>query len=964
MIGKNISHYKILEKLGEGGMGVVYKAEDTKLKRTVALKFLTTQSLGSEDEKARFVHEAQAAAALDHPNICTVHEIDEAEGKLFIVMAYIDGQSLKEEIETGPLKIEESLNIAIQIAEGLQEAHEKGIVHRDIKSANIMFTAKGQAKITDFGLAKLSGQTKLTKIGTTVGTVAYMSPEQARGEEVDHRTDIWSLGVVLYEMLTGQLPFQGDYEQAVVYSILNEEPAPLKSLRKEIPVELEQIVLRSLVKEIGSRYGSVNEVYKDLAQYQSTSILPVSGPVDSKQSIRQKLKIKIVIPCIFFLIILSFALIWLFNKKVKIRWARERGVPEISRLIEDRNFIPAFHLAQKVERVIPEDSTLTELWPTMSRTVTIQTVPSGSDVYMKEYNAVTNAWKYLGKTPVDSIRIPRGFFRWKIEKEGFGSYEDAHSGDGGSYRYTLDKSGSIPAGMVRVPGGEHTVFLMGHGYLDIPLGDYLIDKYEVTNDQFKKFVDSGGYKNPEFWKYQFIKDRKEISWEEAVAEFRDATGRPGPPTWELGSYPDGQSDYPVRGVSWYEAAAYAKFAGKKLPTYCHWRITAATDYSEYIIPHSNFRDDGPVPVGSCSGLNYFGTYNMAGNVREWCFNATGDKRFILGGAWDDPYYMFYLQDAKIPFDRSPGNGFRCVKYLSSESTSEMIERPITLSIRDYSIEKPVSEEIFNIYTSLYSYDKTDLNPEIEFVDDRSKDWKMQKISYNTAYGNERMSAYLFLPKNAHPPYQTVLIFPGAGVFRRQSSENGLNLHSLYTVDFIIKSGRAVLYPVYKSTYERYDNYQYLHTNLHDYRDNVIFWSKDLSRSIDYLETRADIDHEKLCFAGSSWGSAIAPMLLALEIRIKVCYLFSGGFWFFKPLPEVDQLNFTSRVKIPVLMLNGRYDDLFPYEISQLPMYRLFGTPDEHKHHRLFDVGHSAPKPRNEYIREVLDWLDRYLGPVN
>ncbi|MCK4826380.1 SUMF1/EgtB/PvdO family nonheme iron enzyme, partial [bacterium] len=495
----------------------------------------------------------------------------------------------------------------------------------------------------------------------------------------------------------------------------------------------------------------------------------------------------------------------------------------------------------------------------------------------------------------------------------------------------------------------------------------LIDKYEVSNNQFEMFVNSGGYQNPEFWKYPFIKDKKEISWEDAIAEFRDATGRTGPATWELGSYPEGQGDYPVRGLCWYEAAAYAEYAGKKLPTYFHWKISAATDYSEYIIPQSNFNDKGPVPVGSRTGLNYFGAYDMAGNVREWCHNAFGEKRFILGGAWDDPYYMFYLRDAKDPFDRSPGNGFRCVKYLSSESTSEMIERPITISVRDYSIEKPVSEEIFKIYTSLYSYDKTDLNPEIEFVDNRSKDWKMQRISYNTAYGNERMSAYLFLPKNAQPPYQTVLIFPGAHVFSRQSSKNGSNLHSWYAVDFVIKSGRAVLYPVYKSTYERFDNFNYWQTNLHGYlhgyRDNIILWSKDLSRSIDYLETRADIDQEKLCFAGSSWGSAIAPILLAVESRIKVCYLFLGGLWFYKPLPEVDQLNFISHVKIPVLMLNGRYDDLYPYETSQLPMYSLFGTPDEHKRHRLFDVGHSVPKPRNEYIREVLDWLDRYLGPV-
>jgi non-specific serine/threonine protein kinase len=264
LIGQTISHYEILEKLGEGGMGVVYKAEDTKLKRTVALKFLSSQSLGTQDEKTRFVHEAQAAAALDHPNICTVHEIDEVEGQTFIAMAYVDGVSLREKTRSGPLKLEEALSVATDVAQGLQEAHEKDIVHRDIKSANVMVTKKGQAKITDFGLAKLAGSTRVTKTGTTVGTVAYMSPEQARGEDVDHRTDIWSLGVVLYEMLTGRLPFRGDREEAVTYQIVHEDPEPITALRSGIPLELERIASKCLEKEASNRYQHVDEVLVDL----------------------------------------------------------------------------------------------------------------------------------------------------------------------------------------------------------------------------------------------------------------------------------------------------------------------------------------------------------------------------------------------------------------------------------------------------------------------------------------------------------------------------------------------------------------------------------------------------------------------------------------------------------------------------------------------------------------------------
>jgi len=270
MVGKTISHYRILEKLGEGGMGVVYKAEDTKLKRIVALKFLPQQTLASVEEKSRFVHEAQAAAALNHPNICTVYEIDESEDQTFIAIEYIEGQNLKQKIGSSPLNLQESLDIAMQVAQGLHEAHEKGIVHRDIKTANVMTTSKGQVKITDFGLAKLREQTKLTMTGTTMGTAAYMSPEQTQGEEVDQRTDIWSLGVLLYEMLTGKLPFAGDYAQAVMYSILHEEPEPITGLRTGVPMELERIVFKVLEKNPEERYQHADELLIDLQRVQKS----------------------------------------------------------------------------------------------------------------------------------------------------------------------------------------------------------------------------------------------------------------------------------------------------------------------------------------------------------------------------------------------------------------------------------------------------------------------------------------------------------------------------------------------------------------------------------------------------------------------------------------------------------------------------------------------------------------------
>lgn len=265
MIGKTISHYRIIKELGRGGMGIVYEAQDIKLERTVALKFLPPKLTRDAEAKARFIREAKSAAAINHPNICTVYEIDDYEGASFIAMERIEGQSLKSLMEQGPLKIEMAVDIAAQIAHGLAGAHDKGICHRDIKPANIMVTEEGQVKIMDFGLAKLRDRTVITKDSSTLGTVSYMSPEQGHGDEVGPESDIWSLGVVLYEMVTGKLPFSGEYDVSVMYSIINEQPEPASRLRPEIPPELEKIIEDTMKKDSRERRSDSFHLYKDLA---------------------------------------------------------------------------------------------------------------------------------------------------------------------------------------------------------------------------------------------------------------------------------------------------------------------------------------------------------------------------------------------------------------------------------------------------------------------------------------------------------------------------------------------------------------------------------------------------------------------------------------------------------------------------------------------------------------------------
>jgi non-specific serine/threonine protein kinase len=319
MIGKTISHYKILEKTGSGGMGVVYKAEDTKLDRKVALKFLPTEYTKDQEARERFKREAKAAAVLNHPNIVTIYEINEHEDQSYIAMEYVEGKTLKEFLTSNTLPLSKAVDYTIQICEGLSQAHKKGIVHRDIKPQNILVNKDGQVKILDFGLAKLKGVSQLTREHSTLGTIHYMSPEQARGGEVDQRTDIWSLGVVLYEMLTGQLPFKGDYEQAVIYSILNENPVSIRKLSPGFSEEVENILFKLLEKERENRYQYCKEIKTDLQ-----IILKKPQPIvkktkqEKEKILKRKSKFLLFgLPLLTFLLILIWY-IFIFNQNPQL----------------------------------------------------------------------------------------------------------------------------------------------------------------------------------------------------------------------------------------------------------------------------------------------------------------------------------------------------------------------------------------------------------------------------------------------------------------------------------------------------------------------------------------------------------------------------------------------------------------------------------------------------------------------
>jgi serine/threonine protein kinase len=1050
--GAVIGPYRLLEQIGEGGFGVVYMAQQSEpLKRLVALKIIKP-GMDTRQTISRFEAERQVLALMDHPNIAKVLDAGTTSdvgqgppdglthihkrqaqpdlhiGRPYFVMELVKGTPITKYCDEHHLTIRQRLEMFIQVCQGVQHAHHKGVIHRDLKPSNLLvaeYDHQPIPKIIDFGVAKalnhlLADKTLFTQFGQLIGTLDYMSPEQAKLNQldIDTRSDIYSLGVVLYELLTGTTPVDKRRFQAAAFDealrIIAEEDPPTPSTRVStsdtLPAvaasrriepdkltsilrgDLDWIVMKALEKDRNRRYETAGSFAADLERYLVDQPVLARPPSTAyrlrKFSRRNRVALSAAAAIALALLVTVGVSAWqtwrATQAEIAAEGERNRAqaaeakdvaygqIPLIEARIRAQEFQQAFDLLKKVESVIPDDPRLEELRTGCSWVFTIESNPRGAVVSRKHPDDPEQAWERIGVTPINERRMARGVYQWKFEKPGYVTAENlkADHPPGISrmraiLRVDLDEVGAAPRDMIRVrPQGSGFFWGMSKSLIAIP--PFWIDRFEVTNRRFQEFVAAQGYKRQEFWEHQIENGGEPLRWNEAMELFRDTTGMAGPATWANGTFPDGEDEFPVAGVSWYEAAAFAKFEGKQLPTIYHWN--GATDrlvLAQAIIERSNFGSDGPARVGEYRGLSHCGAYDMAGNVKEWCFNSAGNgQRYLLGGAWDEQSYMFAMQDARLPIERGANMGFRCVKLLPGEDPPQDAFEESTLPQRDKDAERILSDREFDLVKGYFVYDKKQPLNAVSELKPESANWIHERVEIDATYGNESLFVNLYLPKNAAPPYQPVIYWPGATGFFQPA----ISSPTAEKVAFLIDSGRALVWPVFKGTYERRVEPRWEAEWKWEYAVQQV---NDLCRSIDYLESRAaDFNMSALGYYGYSWGAAHAARSLAIESRIKAAVLVDGGL----PAPgsfevsgsdpfaqkERDPIHYLRRITIPVLMLNGRYDITFPLEQSQKPMFERLGS--EQKAYRLSDSSHVSELSA-ERIAETLGWFDRYLGPV-
>lgn len=692
------------------------------------------------------------------------------------------------------------------------------------------------------------------------------------------------------------------------------------------------------------------------------------------------------VPTLVALLTMAGLLTWTLQRRGVERQAREDGLPRLQALIEQDDYSAAFDLAREIESVTPNDPVLRALWPSFSAPVRLNTSPQGAKVYYRPYDGTETDWRLIGETPLVDVDVPLGVGLWRIEKQGsdtallairnpgmqLGNDPDAEWREltkGIDFTIPLADPATSPDGMVLVPAIPAMIPYVAEGFVEVPA--FFLDRFEVTNREFKEFVEASGYSEAAYWQ-DLPFDSASGDRQSAVAGFVDLTGRAGPSSWEAGTYPDGMSDHPVTGISWFEAAAYCRFRGKELPTAYHW-YRAASSVIEFweslasaIVHSSNFSGRRLEPVGRLGSLGPFGTNDMAGNAREWLWTQGSAGRWIAGGAFNDPPYLYSQPEEAPPNDRSAGNGVRCMRTVEGGPVSARLREPIASTPVDYAAFEPIGDAAYSVLAQQLAYRPVPLAPRVEAAVSTNPAWTTERVELPTGYDTETFAVQLFLPTGRKPPYQVVFYLPHSGDFGSPVTTSGFDPSSGgIRLDFLLKSGRALAVIAFDGAFERQWSAEHKRATTSEdrFRTRLRHWTQELGRTIDYLETRPDIDAPKLGWFGISYGADTMVPLLAVEKRVGAAVLYSGGGGAGPAsLPMSERpFNYFPRVTQPVLMLNGRWDIDSP-PAAQQRMLELLGTPADQKKQLLFEAGHGN-LPRFQVEHATLDWFDRYLGPV-
>ncbi len=1013
-------------------MATVYLAEDVKHERKVAIKVLRPE-LAAAVGADRFLSEIKITARLSHPHILPLLDSGENDGLVFYVMPLVEGESLRDRLNRErQLPLDDALDIARDVAAALSYAHGHGVIHRDIKPENILQHA-GEAVVADFGIARavtVAGGERLTDTGLSLGTPQYMSPEQATADRhLDARSDIYSLGCVVYEMLAGEPPYTGPTAQAIIAKLMTERPVRLRTVRDTVPEPIEQAIMKALAKVPADRFATaaefsaalkvepVAQIHLDVAPPASHAPShPVTDPRQgvsavSRPSLRARLRglqptpdrstvqdLKtpgrrvrvpvLALPAVAVLLLLAAAVLvpnWLRGRREQARAL----LPQIERLANEGRFGEAYELAVRAEDRLGLDSSLARLMPVVSDSLSVTTQPEGAEVYLRHFAATEEGRAsdavFVGVTPIRDLRVARADYAVHIEKAGFASAERIASSAlqrrerllGASLNIdmhvTLLPSGQVPEDMVFVPGGTY-----GLVSTDAPLGtvvqldDFFIDEYEVSNERYKAFVLAGGYTNRSYWKHAFVREGKELSWDEAMRQLTDRTGLPGPRTWVGQDYPAGKGEHPVTDITWYEAAAYAAFLGKSLPTVYQGekaaRDGAYTHFEGVVMPwgyvspsetsqgRANFGGSGTAPVDAYPfGLSPFGAHGMAGNVKEWMLNETGSGHVVTGGSWEDPMYLFSAYGSFSGFFSSPALGFRCVRN-TPDATGDQGAMRIDVEERTPSYT-PVDEATFRTLLTHYRYDERPLEPTIMETTE-TEDWTREKVRFAGVNG-EHIIAYIYLPKRAAAPFQTMVFVPGANAFYAETVAEATE----WLLGANIKSGRALMAVVMKGMVEREwgPGYVVPEPSSVRFRDLMVLNATELRLGIDYLETREDIDTDKLAYVGLSWGAGSRLPFAAIDDRYRSVIFIGGGIdeRMQPTLPEANSINFAPYIKAPKLLLNGTNDEEHRYYTRALPLWNLLREPKK----LVLVEGAGHVPPLEARVPAINQWLDETLGPV-